>query len=323
MNRYFYFSPSGDGWRNLAVDEYFLNTLGPDDFMLYFYINENAVIIGRNQNPWQECNFAAMEEDHVQLVRRCSGGGAVYHDGGNLNFSFIAGETHYDLTRQMEMIVEALAPFGIPARLSGRNDVTADGKKFSGNAFCARGGTRQHHGTLLLHADLSAMQKYLNVSADKLKSKGVKSVRSRVCNLSDFAPSLTCRQAANSLIDICTKRLGPFAQYEITPQAEEEIEKLYKHHASWAWRMGKSPEFDYTLERRFSWGGVQLGLNVSGGVITNAVLYTDAMDAEFAPSVSALKGLRFEAAAIGAALLACTAHKELTELGEHILNTGL
>ena len=323
MNRYFYFSPSGDGWRNLAADEYFLNTLGPDDFMLYFYRNENAVIIGRNQNPWQECNFAAMEKDGVQLVRRCSGGGAVYHDGGNLNFSFIAGEKHYDLTRQMEMIVEALAPFGVPARLSGRNDITAEGKKFSGNAFCARGACRQHHGTLLIHADLNAMQKYLNVSGEKLKSKGVKSVRSRVCNLSDFAPSLTCQQVAQALIDVCTKRLGPFTQYEITAEAGAEIEKLSARHASWEWRMGKSPKFDYTLERRFSWGGVQLGLNVSGGRITNAVLYTDAMDTGFAPAVSALIGLRFEPAALGEALRSGAEHRELIELGDYILENGL
>ena len=149
MALYFYMSDSQDGWRNLARDRFFLNRLQKDDIMLYFYINGNAVIIGKNQNAWKECNLAAMEEDGVQVVRRHTGGGAVFHDKGNLNFSFIMGEQNYDLARQMGVIQKALSKIGLKAELSGRNDILVDGRKFSGNAFGMARGMRAHHGTIL------------------------------------------------------------------------------------------------------------------------------------------------------------------------------
>ena len=294
---YTYFSPSGDGWRNLATDEYFLNTLGPDDFMLYFYINANAVIIGHNQNAWRECNTAAMERDGVQLVRRITGGGAVYHDRGNLNFSFIAGKARYDVHRQTEMILNAVRAFGIPCTLSGRNDLTVEGRKFSGHAFCQRGGNLQHHGTLLVSADLDVMRKYLNVSADKLKSKGVKSVVSRVCNLNAFCPDLTVEKMAAAVTDACTQIMGPMTPYVCTPAAQAAINELYAKHASWDWRMGSSPAFDFSVEGRFAWGGVHLGLAVEHGVVTDVTLYTDALDVALPTKAAAvLKGARFDPA---------------------------
>ena len=128
MKNYFYKSTSNDGWRNLAQDEWFINNMGEDELMLYLYVNENAVIIGKNQNPWKECNLSAMEQDNVQLVRRISGGGAVYHDMGNLNFSFIANKKRYDLEKQMSMILSAVRMMGIDAEATGRNDITVDGK---------------------------------------------------------------------------------------------------------------------------------------------------------------------------------------------------
>ena len=123
MATYFYVSPSRDGWRNLATDEWLIDHLAPDDLILYFYINQNAVIIGKNQNPWKECDIPAMDRDGVQLVRRITGGGAVFHDEGNLNFSFIAGKERYDTDRQFGMILQAVRALGIPAELTGRNDM--------------------------------------------------------------------------------------------------------------------------------------------------------------------------------------------------------
>ena len=130
MAVYLYDSRSFDGWMNLSVDRFFLENLKSDDIMLYFYVNENAVIIGKNQNAWRECNVSAMERDHVQLVRRHTGGGAVYHDMGNLNFSFIAGNGIYDQDRQFNVILKALRGFGLDGEKSGRNDLLIDGKKF-------------------------------------------------------------------------------------------------------------------------------------------------------------------------------------------------
>ena len=292
---YFYFSPSGDGWQNLAVDEFFLNTLQPEDFLLYFYVNRKAVIIGQNQNAWRECNTEAMDRDGVQLVRRVTGGGAVYHDSGNLNFSFIAGKDRYDVSRQCGMILRAVQSFGIPCSLSGRNDLLADGRKFSGNAFCARGNNRQHHGTLLLNADLSIMQRYLNVDPAKLRSKGVKSVTSRVCNLSEFCPSLTQAQLAEAVRSSCEAEIGSTEPYRFRESDVPALEALYQKHSSWEWRMGRSPEFDYSVEGRFPWGGVQLCLTVRSGEIADAVLFTDALDTALPEKIrAALMGSRFE-----------------------------
>lgn len=128
MSNYIYSAPTGDGWLNLARDGYFLENNKKGDVILYFYVNKNAVIIGRNQNAWKECSIANMDADGVQLVRRHSGGGAVFHDNGNLNFSFITDEKHYDLNRQMRVILNAVSKLGLKAELSGRNDITVDGK---------------------------------------------------------------------------------------------------------------------------------------------------------------------------------------------------
>jgi lipoate-protein ligase A len=133
MERNFLFvSQSQNGYRNLAVDEWFLDHVGAEDLILHLYQNGNDVIIGKNQNPWLECNLEAMERDGVRLVRRVSGGGAVYHDEGNLNFSFIAGEGRYDVEKQLSLILEAIRTLGIPAEFSGRNDILSDGKNFPG-----------------------------------------------------------------------------------------------------------------------------------------------------------------------------------------------
>ena len=191
MSNYIYSAPTGDGWLNLARDGYFLENNKKGDVVLYFYVNKNAVIIGRNQNAWKECSIANMDADGVQLVRRHSGGGAVFHDNGNLNFSFITDEKHYDLNRQMRVILNAVSKLGLKAELSGRNDITVDGKKFSGNAFSLAKGNRSHHGTILVNADLTKLSNYLCVSKEKMRSKGIDSVRARVCNICELSSGLT------------------------------------------------------------------------------------------------------------------------------------
>ena len=304
MNVYWYKSPSGDGWMNLAADEYFLDHLGPEDLLIYLYINERAVIIGRNQNPWRECDTAAMERDGVQLVRRCTGGGAVYHDGGNLNFSFICGKDLYDVERQNRLVLDAVQSLGISAEATGRNDLLADGRKFSGHAFCSRGEIRQHHGTLLVNAELTVLQNYLTVSAEKLKAKGVSSVRSRVVNLSELHPGLTVPQMEKALYAAAERAFGPMKALAVTPEMEEGILPYLEKQRSWQWRMGASPAFDFRAEKRFSWGEAQLCLNVQGGIVSQAELYTDALDVNLPEAVrEALVGKRFGRDALAAALL--------------------
>ena len=304
MNNLLFVAPWQDGWKNLAADEYFLDRVQPDQMILYFYVNGNAVIIGRGQNPWAECNLHAMDADRVQLVRRITGGGAVFHDTGNLNFSFIAGENVYDVERQLRMILNAVRALGIPCDFTGRNDLVADGRKFSGNAFCARGHARQHHGTLLIRADLTRLQNYLNVDPRKLKAKGAKSVRSRVCNLSDFVPTLTCEQMLAALTDAYRAEYGEYSELSEADLDAAALDAYYEKQSSDAWRLGKTPRFDAEIENRFPWGNVQALLTLRGGRVDAAEVYSDANDAELTEDIrSRLLGAEFGAKPLCLALM--------------------
>ena len=315
-----YVSPSGDGWRNLAADEYFLDTLGADDMLLYFYINRNAVIIGRGQNPWAECNLSAMDRDNVQLVRRITGGGAVFHDAGNLNFSFIAGENIYNVERQLGMILSAVQALGIPCGFSGRNDLLADGKKFSGNAFCQRGQLRQHHGTLLVNADLSRLQNYLNVDPRKLQAKGAKSVRSRVCNLGEFVPELSCEAMLAALKDAFRREYGEYD--ELSAPDEAALAPYLNKQSSDEWRLGKTPRFDVEIENRFPWGNVQLLLTLRQSRVDALDVYSDAIDADLSDDIRRLlMGAAFGSRPMAEALMA-SEKEQIRELAQFILEQG-
>ncbi len=320
MAVYIYKSNSGDGWRNLAADRYFLENLGPDDIMLYFYINDNAVIIGRNQNAWKECNVRRMDEEGVQLVRRHTGGGAVYHDRGNLNFSFIMGEKHYDVARQMGVIVKTMRKLGLAAEASGRNDILIDGKKFSGNAFGVVKEMCGHHGTLLVSADLSKLGNYLNVSEKKIRSKGIASVRSRVVNLCELDESITVEQVEQVLRETFAEEYGAAQDYLLDEAAEQVIAKLYEEQSSWEWRLGNTMKFDFQVDDRFSFGDMQILLTLQKGVVSEAKVYTDALDTGLAEKVAKIfPGVRFDVEDMAAALEAA----EQTELAEYFRNMEL
>ena len=241
-----------DPWRNLAVEEYLLETA--DDTILFLWQNENTVVIGRNQNAWKECNISAMEQDGVKLARRITGGGAVFHDLGNLNFSFIASQQVYSLERQFGMIISALDSLGIGACLSGRNDILAEGFKISGNAFAHYRANSLHHGTLLVSADMSKLANYLTVSKDKLAAKGIASVRSRVANLCDFKPELTIPLLSMALARAFENDYGKANILQSESIDAQKIDELEKRNSTWEWRMGKSPAFNVTVNNRFTWG---------------------------------------------------------------------
>jgi len=303
------------------MDEYFIDTLCADDILLYFYINSNAVIIGRGQNPWAECNLNAMDRDGVQLVRRITGGGAVYHDCGNLNFSFIAGEKIYDLSRQLGMILSAVRSLGIPCDFSGRNDLLADGRKFSGNAFCQRGEIRQHHGTLLLSSELGRLQNYLTVDPRKLQAKGAKSVRSRVCNLNEFVPGLSCETMLPALQEAFRREYGDFIL--LTPPDESALAPYIQKHASAEWRLGKTPRFDLEIENRFPWGNIQLLLTLRQGKVDELDVYTDSIDTTVAPEIrSRLPGIEFSSRSMADALFA-SENAYVRETAQFILDQNL
>jgi lipoate-protein ligase A len=324
LRRLFCMSPYHDGHRNLAIDEYLLSTIGPDDFLLYLYVNRNAVIIGQNQNAWKECNTAKMKNDGVQLVRRVSGGGAVYHDLGNLNFSFIAGRKNYSVEKQLDMILSAVRDLGVNAEFSGRNDITVDGKKFSGNAFAVKGQNKQHHGTLLINANLTKMSDYLNVSAEKIRAKGVSSVRARVCNLNQYNSDLTVDMMASALKSAYQKHYGEFETLNANNLNEAEIQAFYEKHSSWEWQMGRAPVFDYEIDTRFVWGGVQIYLNVENGQIKDVQVYTDALDTDIPAQIkAALTGVRFVSESMADKLEDLLSSPEMHSLADYIRSLQL
>ncbi len=324
MSNYIYSAPTGDGWLNLARDGYFLENNKKGDVILYFYVNKNAVIIGRNQNAWKECSIANMDADGVQLVRRHSGGGAVFHDNGNLNFSFITDEKHYDLNRQMRVILNAVSKLGLKAELSGRNDITVDGKKFSGNAFSLAKGNRSHHGTILVNADLAKLSNYLCVSKEKMRSKGIDSVRARVCNICELSSGLTVEAMRRLVIESFIEEYGAASEYIFDGTALAEVEERRERHASWEWRFGKTPQFDFETDKRFSFGDTQIYFNLRDGVIRETKVYSDCLDTELTTEIeNALTGVHFRKEEIKAALSKMKDQNIAAELAEHFCSLDI
>lgn len=324
MSNYIYSAPTGDGWLNLARDGYFLENNKKGDVILYFYVNKNAVIIGRNQNAWKECNIANMDADGVQLVRRHSGGGAVFHDNGNLNFSFITDEKHYDLNRQMRVILNAVSKLGLKAELSGRNDITVDGKKFSGNAFSLAKGNRSHHGTILVNADLTKLSNYLCVSKEKMRSKGIDSVRARVCNICELSSGLTVEAMRRLVIESFIEEYGAASEYVFDGTALAEVEERRERLASWEWRFGKTPQFDFETDKRFSFGDTQIYFNLRDGVIRETKVYSDCLDTELTTEIeNALTGVHFRREEIKAALSKMKDQNIAAELAEHFCSLDI
>ncbi len=289
----------------MALEEYLFDA-HKEGVLLYLWRNQNTVVIGRNQNAWKECRIQALESDGGKLARRTSGGGAVFHDVGNLNFTFITTKALYNQERQLELIIGAVKRLGISASFTGRNDiVTSSGAKFSGNAFRHSSTTDMHHGTLLIAVDMQKLSKYLAPSKEKLRSKGVESVRSRVCNLQEYRSELDSAMMIEALTQTFKENYGPFSLLQEETLDQNLLSSLIERHASWDWRLGASPRFDVEFSTRFDWGEFDLQLALKGGIIENAFVFSDAMDEAFIRSLSpALCHLRFDRCALTDALLA-------------------
>ena len=289
-------------WRNLALEEYLLQQVKPDGALLFLWRNEQTVVIGRHQNPWRECLLERLEEEGGYVARRLSGGGAVYHDGGNLNFSFLMGRQIYDEGRQTAVVLGALRSLGLEACASGRNDLLAQRRKVSGQAFLKSREASLHHGTLLVAGDLEKLSRYLTVDEAKLAAKGVASVRERVANLAEFLPGLTPQHMAEVLQAEFCREYGECEVQALSPGAMPELKELVEKHASAAWRLGKTPPFERVLRRRFTWGGVEIALSLRQGLVSEAKVYTDALDTGWPSRLEAvLGGKPYSSAALAAA----------------------
>lgn len=297
----FYESPGVDPWYNLAVEEFLLKK-AENDPILYLWQNAHTVVIGRNQNPWKECRTTLLEQEGGRLARRLSGGGAVYHDLGNLNFTILMPRDQFDLARQMAVIRDAAATVGVEAVLSGRNDVLAAGRKFSGNAFYKGQKAAYHHGTILIGADMEKLGRYLSPDRKKLQSKGVDSVPSRVVNLEDLVPGLTVADMKRAMINAFEAWYGPAEPLVLSEEEQAQVRNLAERNRSWEWNYGRKQPFSLSWEERFPWGGIEIGLQVENGLVRSAKVYTDAMDPSWAPQLEqALTGCRFAAADLVAA----------------------
>ncbi len=287
-------------FENLALEEYLLEHVKTGECLLYLWQNEKTVVIGKNQNPWKECRLEELNSDGGRLVRRLSGGGAVFHDLGNLNFTFLVRKEDYDVKKQMTVIVEAMKALGIPAEINGRNDITAEGKKFSGNAYYTDGIHSYHHGTLLINVDKENLSKYLNVSREKLVSKGVDSVKARVVNLREFREDITVALVREELIKTFSKVYGlPVSSCEFQGAEEGELQRLAGKFSSWEWNLGGKLSFDYRMERRFAWGSAELELKVDKGSLSDIRVYSDAMEVEiFQKIAEGISGCRFSSKAM-------------------------
>ena len=289
QSRYVFVSDETNIHFNLALEKYLIEELDPKSTILFLWRNSPVVVIGRYQNPWEECRLSAMEDNNVVLARRCSGGGAVYQDLGNICFTIISPVNEGDKARNFKVVVEALDMMGIKAQVSGRNDVVVDGRKVSGSAFQTTKGRFCHHGTMLVSTDLSCLPNYLTPNKRKLESHGVRSVASRVANLVEFSPNATtemfascmekafenefCGSTNESTSEKCpTEHIG----LEKT-KAWPSLRQSFEMFSSRDWNLGKSPTFTDRFSGRFELGCVTFYLVVKKGVVSEASVSSDTL----------------------------------------------
>lgn len=313
---YWYAMKSHGIRHNLATEQYLMNNKKFDEPLVLFYYEGPCIIVGRNQNTLEEINQKYVEEHNITVTRRLSGGGAVYQDLGNLCFSFVVdsdSEEFGDFKSFVQPVVDALHAMGATtAEVSGRNDILVDGKKFSGNAMYSHSGKTFSHGTLMLDVDQDVIAHALNVPEDKMKSKGIKSVRSRVTNLKPYlAPeyqNLTVPEFRDTLLKelFQVKDLKAIADKEVTINDDEKvaIDKIYNdYYNNWDWVYGNSPEFTVKKRQHFTAGTIDARLLVEGGKIKNLKFYGDFFGpADATELADKLTGVRYDREHVGAIL---------------------
>lgn len=304
-----------DPYRNIATEKYLLETVPEGTCILYLWQNQNTVVIGRNQNPWVECRTNLLEEEDGKLARRLSGGGAVFHDLGNLNFTFLMNDEDYDLDKQLSVIQTACSYVGIQVEKSGRNDLLTQGQKFSGNAFYHAKGKAYHHGTLLVSADMQKLGRYLTPSKAKLQAKGVASVRSRVVNLQELVPSLTCDILAECMAKAFSEVYGlETTEISFSPDAKAYINLWQSKLSDWDWLYGPKLPFSLSCEARFDWGSLTLEFQVSSGQIKAVQVYSDSMDWELPAKIqNCLQNCRFNQNDMEKALVGALGDTQITQ----------
>ncbi|MPM06170.1 Lipoate-protein ligase LplJ [bioreactor metagenome] len=301
-------SPSTDPAFNLALEEYVFKNLPRDKTYFMLWQNDNAIIVGRHQNTAEEVNAVYVSEHNIKVVRRLSGGGAVYHDLGNLNYTFIADAKDaqvIDLQYFCLPLIRALEKLGVHAGMQGRNDIVIDGKKFSGNSQYIKDDRIMHHGTILFDSDLSVLSEALKADPEKFESKGVKSVRNRVTNLRPYLPEgTTLKQFREALLANMTEG-EELETYTLSPADLMGVQKIRQgRYELWDWNYGVSPDYTVRRSKRFpSCGLVELRIQVVEGRIANLAVFGDFIGNGDADELAGeLKGCRMERRALTAVL---------------------
>lgn len=264
---------------NLAMEEYVLKNLPAEESYFLFYINRPSIIVGKNQNTIEEVNQPYIDSHNIDVVRRISGGGAVYHDTGNLNFSFITdddGNSFHNFQKFTEPIVQALQSLGVNAELTGRNDIQVGQAKISGNAMVKVKNRMFSHGTLMLNSDLDEVQNALKVNPAKIKSKGIKSVRKRVANIQEFLNEPLEIEEFKKIILKTIFGETEVETYHLTDEGWKNIEKLSNDkYRTWEWNYGRNPKYNFEREEKFEKGFVQIKFDVKRGKIEHAKIFGD------------------------------------------------
>ena len=288
-------SPSRDPYFNLALEEYVFERMDKSKSYFLLWQNDNTIVVGKYQNTAEEIDQAYVDAHGIRVARRLSGGGAVYHDKGNLNFTFIvdrADAPGLNFKIFVEPVIQALARFGVHAAFTGRNDLTIDGMKFSGNAQYARRGRLLHHGCIMLDSNLTSVADALRVKEAKFASKAVKSVRSRVTTINAHAPAPISMEDFKGALKECAMASGELEPCTLTEEDLAAIRKLRdEKYATWAWNYGFSPAYDMRREMKFPAGLVTAHLSAEGGKIKAVRFYGDFFGGELGELEGAMVGL--------------------------------
>ncbi len=290
---FFFHSSNTNPYHNLATEYYLLQNIPANALIFYLWQNRHTVVIGKHQNPFRECKVNQLLQEQGFVARRISGGGAVYQDLGNLNFTFLTQRSHFSIEKQTNVICQALKTLGLNAQPNGRNDITISYRKVSGNAYYQEKENCYQHGTILVNVDIEKMVNLLTVNVEKMTAHSVTSVKSRVVNIKELQPDITQEKIIESLCLSCSQIYGlPLKPLLIGTEAQGHIKNYEDEWSSDSFLFGRQTSFQHQKEQKFEWGMVELQYSVCQGLIDDVVIYSDTLDTIIIPQLTRqLKGL--------------------------------